>query len=634
MSSPTLTSFYTNYDPKLRPLKLCQQTAIVVNRSDNATPYLGPRGHLTQVLCNKYLLLFILIALQLRIFCSFLLYSLSNVESLIVNSCQSASSTGDIMAGMSNKIAGMALSAMNGELSLSNEMTVLSLTATLANTQTQSLFYLDLLADGYNYATAAAIQAGIQAAQNSTKSVNLWFHDELGREIDPLQDQIDNITAGLKRLESVLSNDNLFTNVSLSSETQVSLSPLRNITAPISISSELLAANSSTDFGYSQISQSYGTLVKETTETYSNKLNSTGTIIQPNISSLEQFNAIMSSVCPSIENLEAQFQTYQTRIGQLQRNALIVLILFGVVTVVPVTVYKYFSWQYLLRRARELSTPGSCADPAETILAANNPIVSWFSWHTALKFYPDDAALRVMYRWFFSYILTDTMLFLLGSFIGLIVLYSCEKSALSIVTSTIGPHSSIYKNSPLFSDNSTLTSSIDSWANEINGRVNAAQDATNQNLQGIVSTAYQQMRTNFANAASNMQSKFESQIQASGLDVSIGTLLLDSQVPLSSFVFSGVSYPQLNSSAIFEELNGFAFSSDSFSSQHASGPLEIITSMTEIFQNAFNIHLQLGMVLLSVWLLYVLVAVLYVLKPGVLRMVNNVGSRILHMKRQ
>jgi hypothetical protein len=534
------------------------------------------------VAINKFTLLLILIALHVHLFATLLSYAIGNAEAYLTLTCVSASNSGSLAQSQPLWAAQSALSTIADSIQVSNTQIQASVNSTLQNTNEVSSNYASFLAQTYNQLAVSVSGAAVAASENSTISIHDWVASSLNEAVASTQLQINTMAKALASLETAMaSNSALFSNVQLSTGTNISLAQISSIDVPTDVNGQLAALAKTSDFQFQVIANN------ATSQINALFTNLAAQSVSGSALNLSAAPAVsIQTLCPSEDEISTYFGNIGDKVNQLRRTVLVALLCLAVAVLLPISAFDVFLWKNKLLQARALGTPGNFQDPLSHMDVASHPLVSWIGTKLELVFTGDKQ--KILSRWVVSYCLSPAALFVMGTWTALMIVYICESSAVHIVNSAMLQPLTIQLD---LGSNSTL----DSWVAGVNSAIVAAQTGTNDRMSSILSSCVNGVHQLLDNCQSSMSDHLKEIFCTANLTVP--TLVPD--LPINSMAIFQATYPVLNATQIASLVAS--------PQRSASGNnVDNLAGLVDTFSYVAKSHMQAAMGLMTVWFIVLL----------------------------
>ncbi|CAN6632453.1 hypothetical protein TRVA0_013S02432 [Trichomonascus vanleenenianus] len=289
-------------------------------------------------------------------------------------------------------------------------------------------------------------------------------------------------------------------------------------------------------------------------------------------------SATIAGACPSEAQIIAYFTDLVNSVQTLKNNCLALLIVFALLCYFPATLNTWYHWRSTRHQAKLLQNL-EFADALDNIDMARNPAVTWLGLQITKRFFSshnDRSSNRV--RWTINYILSPTMLFLLGTGLIFSLVSLCQSAIVAPIFQS--PNNSF---TTLESFSNLSSSALFKWASQCNSALVKAETSINENHVKNIND-YTQFMSNTIDVFIRSMDDQLKKIGASLVSPNVSSF--DTHVKLTN-----ITYPQVNTTVLPTE--------QSIYQQTTHGAL---AALCEALDSVVTAHMQIGVAFLSFWL--------------------------------
>lgn len=520
-----------------------------VNRASSMIPYMGFMSRLVQVMINKATLVWILVALNIKLFGSSVIFSLEQVKKADNISClylDNDSTKPQFLSYLSNANLAYAESIMTTMYS-------------------SALENLENLEAAYTAIVNSTIRAAVYSADNATTSLRAWTTEELDFAIANTTVNLKSLESSLSSISSALESSAVFESNGLGNATNISLAAF-NLKIPTAISSNLVSSNDSLDSYMSE----FLTLKNSATQTLKNDFSNL----------YDQAAGILSN---STENSTVSYSCSEIVLGYNNAIKKVQVVIVGVLAayltlaalaVIPTAVYEYALWHRQLQIAGIIETQKEqIYDVMEFLEDFQSLIKSNFNEFLSKMHIVPTPTDSVLLKWLVSFTLSRAMNFLISAACSVMICYLGDVAILNVVRKTAA----------------SLSTSLDVPSSTSS----SSQQLTNANVTDIIHTAGNQFYKDVVSYKSALSTKLTSILSSAGLPAADFDYILTGSLVIAS----------LNQSQLTENITQITAITDS---KHG------IPMLINHFNYILNAHLIVSLSFFGAWLVMILGAFHYV----------------------
>ncbi|KAK9476515.1 hypothetical protein V1514DRAFT_177778 [Lipomyces japonicus] len=377
--------------------------------NNSMTSYLGPKDRLSLVWINRWTITCMLILAKLLLSGNSLMNGLQSARSETMSACEKVEVAGSSLVSIPHymSIGANELVASGIESSVSALVTTLDLLIT--GVEEILLFVIDMVIGTYVCLATMAIDASVGTVLNGTQAVITWVNGTLVSLATQINSEIDTFNSALSNVQQSVEKVGNFFSGQTSLDWPVlsipEINELNNLAIPSAINDKLSLLESNLPT-FAEVKNATKNALKIPFDTIKDLVNTSMSDYSFDRNMLSVPSKDKLSFCSDDQSINDLFDNLERVAHEFFKTAIILLIIFAIVSMLPMGWYDMRKWTHLRRRVyiltQALTRTDKRLDPIDSFDVATSPFSNYLGLLIARPLSSiNDQALT---RWFVSYI--------------------------------------------------------------------------------------------------------------------------------------------------------------------------------------------------------------------------------------